>query len=148
MKPSWPAFLMTSSGKICSSSHSSTCGPISASANSRTDLRRWTWSGVYEKSIAGQSRSVCAIGFITGLVSSVYQEGLACSLHRVAMNPHRVFDIARVSARERDGQRHITRAAQVEHQPVPPHQALDREGEAAELVVEVGVGARDVHDQA
>src|ERR1035438_2555550 len=41
---------MTSRGKVCASSHSMTKGAISASANSRTALRRWICSGVYSKS--------------------------------------------------------------------------------------------------
>src|ERR1017187_4515444 len=41
---------MTSRGKVCASSHSMTWGAISASANSRTALRRWICSGVYSKS--------------------------------------------------------------------------------------------------
>src|ERR1700691_254865 len=44
---------MASMGKIWSSSHSMTCGAISASANSRTDLRSWICSGVYSKSMVG-----------------------------------------------------------------------------------------------
>src|ERR1035438_7093212 len=43
---------MTSRGKVCASSHSMTWGAISASANSRTALRRWICSGVYSKSTA------------------------------------------------------------------------------------------------
>ena len=49
--PSWPGFLITSSGKIWASSHSMTCGAISASAKSRTDLRSWICSAVNSKSI-------------------------------------------------------------------------------------------------
>src|ERR1035441_5814562 len=41
---------MTSRGKVCASSHSMTKGAISASANSRTALRRRICSGVYSKS--------------------------------------------------------------------------------------------------
>src|ERR1019366_3385553 len=41
---------MTSRGKVWASSHSMTKGAISASANSRTALRRWICSGVYSKS--------------------------------------------------------------------------------------------------
>src|SRR5215469_12035996 len=41
---------MTSSGNVCASSHSITCGAISASANSRTDLRSCICSGVYSNS--------------------------------------------------------------------------------------------------
>src|ERR1035437_2836783 len=43
---------MTSSGKVCASSHWETKGAISASANSRTALRSWICSGVYSKSTA------------------------------------------------------------------------------------------------
>src|ERR1017187_10299374 len=41
---------MTSPGKVCASSHSITWGVISASANSRTPLRRGICSGVYSNS--------------------------------------------------------------------------------------------------
>src|ERR1035438_7669434 len=41
---------MTSSGKVCASSHSMTWGAISPSANSRTALRSAICSGVYSKS--------------------------------------------------------------------------------------------------
>src|SRR5690242_8289766 len=41
---------MTSRGNVCASSHSITCGAISASANSRTALRNWSCSGEYSNS--------------------------------------------------------------------------------------------------
>src|SRR5262249_19943047 len=50
MYPSFPSLRMVSSGKVWASSHCMTCGRISASANSRTDLRSWICSGVYSKS--------------------------------------------------------------------------------------------------
>src|ERR1700719_3016675 len=50
MYPSLPSLRMVSRGKVCASSHSMTCGRISASANSRTDLRSCICSGVYSKS--------------------------------------------------------------------------------------------------
>src|SRR5579863_7521605 len=53
-KPRRPKCLMTSSGKICCSSHSRTCEAISASANSRTVLRSWICSGVNSNCIRGQ----------------------------------------------------------------------------------------------
>src|SRR4030095_774213 len=51
MRPSSPIFGNSSFGKCCASSHSMTCGRISASANSRTIRLTCSCSSVKSKSI-------------------------------------------------------------------------------------------------
>src|SRR6266436_4544089 len=75
MYPSFPSLRMVSRGKVCASSHSMTCGRISASANSRTDLRSCTCSGVYSKSTSDD--------FFGGSVP-MHGAALAVAIHRHA----------------------------------------------------------------
>ena len=58
MSPSSPSFVKTSRGNSCFSSHSRACGPISASANSRTVFLRSCCSSVRLKSKAGLLRLI------------------------------------------------------------------------------------------
>src|SRR6186997_2319308 len=71
---------MTSRGNVWASSHSITCGAISASANSRTALRNWSCSVVYSKS--------------TLLLYDLFPGGVPtdCALLPVALDGHAAGD--------------------------------------------------------
>src|SRR5947209_15226947 len=114
MYPSFPSLRMVSRGKVCASSHSMTCGRISASANSRTDLRSWICSGVYWKSTGDLRRSDDLFG---GRVPA-HGAALPVALHR---HP----------AGDRNAEAHVGRAAR-----------LGARADTIEEILHVGVGRR------
>src|SRR5450759_2227011 len=80
---------MTSSGKVCASSHWETKGAISASANSRTALRSWICSGVYSKSTAAP--------FMFAKSADLFLDGIPAdgALLAVAFHRHAAADFKR-----------------------------------------------------
>ena len=81
------SFGSRSIGKCCASSHSITCGPISASANSRTVRRRSCCSSVGRKSIG---RNVSS-----GNRENGQSQARARAAHRRTSSPSRIFDMLR-----------------------------------------------------
>src|SRR5450759_544339 len=111
---------MTSSGKVCASSHWETKGAISASANSRTALRSWICSGVYSKSTAAP--------FMFAKSADLFLDGIPADGALLAVAFHRH------AAGDGDAEADFKRA-------VGPRGAADGIEEVAH--VRLGVAARD-----
>src|SRR5207249_85499 len=63
------------------------------------------------------------------------------------MDLHRIVRASCISSREANSNRDASSHSPLEHHPVPPAQALEGEGQTAELIHSVRVGAGEVEDE-